>query len=151
MTIIVNALNLHLELPSGEKLLVTVAYNKAMDMLSVGWCKKLRDANWFAPAVYEDVATVTADNLPGCIMNSVQLLKNSSTGEICGLQLLPISRFPELPRGSESLYSYLHLLEDTKGFEATYGLRDMLGMGEDFLKAIRLGVTIQKHEPATAG
>ena len=147
MKIQVEATETYITFEDGQKFIITVAYRPVTDMLSIGWCKMVKDFDFenFSPPVYEDISTVTNDSAPGCIVNTVYLLEHEETRAVRGIQMSPILNFPLSPTG-KTLMGYISILSGFPGFEETTKLVRSIGMGEEFIENIRLDVTVPKRK-----
>lgn len=144
-----------IEIDPDTRFMACVWYSHDTDQLNISFHKETKKTTVTSSVVvwpeYGDTSLVTSHSEPGCIMNAVQLLKHGQTGEVSGIQFSTISsdEFPISPEG-KTLLGYIDMLAHFPGFEKVICLVKSIGLGEDFLSAVRIDVTIPRAKKALA-
>lgn len=149
----IEALDMQAVEADGTRWAITMAWNPDTDVFGISWHKLVTDsklsAQGYVPPVFEDVSFVIVDNLPGCILNTVQVLVRGDSRKVRGVQLSPASEFPLLPDGN-TLLGYIDVLKQFPGFECIGKLVATLGRDEDFLAGIPIHTDIVRKKCSIA-
>lgn len=139
---------------NGDRWEITMSWEPNSDRFGIIWHKMLSDFEFgdkgYLPRTFEDgMSFITVDDLPGCILNTVQVLVYGENRKVRGLLLDQVSRFPLLPNGN-TLLGYIDVLKQFPGFECVGELVRTLGRSEDFLAGIPIHTNIVRVRPSIA-